>query len=392
MQRGMDLLILRMGTEMSDERSEEKAAEGARDVEQRRPYGDYDRRPPRRSTGHTVLLGCLITLAGGVTLLALLVGGVVILFFASATAMVGGSGAATGDAALQEIVVEPGPSDAKIVEVPVRGLLVSGGAAGISSDTLLLFEAMIRRIEKDPSVEGVILSVDSGGGAVTTCDVMSRAVRQLKADTGLPVVALLEDVAASGGYYVACSADHIIAHPTTITGSIGVLMPVYNANTLLKSLGVSNRTVKSGRFKDMASLTAEKTPEQWAQERAILLGVVNQMHEQFVGVVASGRNMDLSEVRPLADGRIYTSFQAQANGLVDGIGYREDAIARVKELAGISAARVVRYRRMPSVMEMLLAKQSGPNIRIGLADELAPLSVGQRPLYLWQPPAFSTDE
>jgi len=339
-----------------------------------------DRGP--RSTGRGFLFGCLIALVAGVTLVTLLAGGLFILFVTSVFGGVSRDAGSTAAVRVQEINVSGVPGDPKVVEIPLRGLLVSGGVDGV--DPVELLQAMLRKASEDTDVKGVVLTVNSGGGAVTACDIMNKAVNDFRRAANVPVVALLEDVAASGGYYVACAADTIVAHRTTVTGSIGVLMPIYNAGELLQRVGVVDRTVKSGEFKNMASLTATKTPEQWEQEVSILNGIVQQMYSRFVEVVAAGRDMPEEDVRKLADGRIYTGQEAVDNGLVDVLGYYEDAIAKVKELAKLRRAHVVRYQRMPSLVEMLLARESRTG---GLADlgGLLPLELQQRPMYLWCP-------
>jgi len=341
---------------------------------------------PARSAGRNVLLGCLVTAVGGVTLLVLVAGGVFILFVASVFMTVSQEGLGVSRVPLQELTIEGVRGDPKIAEIPLHGLLVSGGAAGIQIDSVTFLKAMLEKAQEDPKIAGVLLSVDSGGGAVTACDVMSHALRQFRNKKAVPVVALLGDIAASGGYYVACGADYVMAHPTTMTGSIGVLMPLYSASDLMRKVGVEDRTVKSGDFKDMASFTAFKTPEQWQMEQDILRGLIMEMHERFVGVVAQGRDMDLETVRALADGRIYSSEQALGNGLVDGVGYWDDAVAKVMSMAGLEESHVVRYRRVPSLLEQVFARQKGTIVSLSPTAPL-PLELQQRPMYLWRPPA-----
>src|SRR5207244_3625436 len=141
-------------------------------------------------------------------------------------------------------------------------------------------------------------------------------------DTHKPVVACMMDVAASGAYYLCMGCDVVYAHPTTITGSIGVIMSLYNASGLFQKIGITSDPIKSGPNKDLGNPGRPMTDE----ERAILQGMVNSFYNQFVKVVADGRQMPEDRVRPLADGRIYTGLDAKQLGLVDEVGYLEDAI------------------------------------------------------------------
>jgi protease-4 len=318
--------------------------------------------------------------------MVLLVGGIILFGFVSVVAGVSQAGAAIGRLGLQELTVSGTPGAPKIVEVPLEGLIVSGGATGLEGDSVGVLRAMLERAAEDSQVRGVILAVNSGGGGITASDVMRKALDDFRKQTARPVVALLGDVAASGAYYVACGSDYMVAHPTTITGSIGVLMPLYDASGLLKKIGVSDLTIKSGPFKDIASPTAARTPEQWQKDKAILEGVIGQMHDRFVQVVAEGRHMDLEAVRRLADGRIFTSLEAKENGLIDAVGYEEDAVQKVKDIQGLQAVHVVRYRRTPSFLEVLVGRQQGLGIR--LLDDL-PLELRQIPLYLWRPSSYA---
>ncbi len=340
--------------------------------------------PPRRNAFRGVLLGCLIAVVGGVTMVVLLVVGLGLVAAAFTGAAYGESTYAA--ARLHEITVSGSPGEPKVAIVPVSGLLVSGGFPLAGGDPARLLEAMLEKAARDGSVQGIILAVDSGGGAITTCDIMHKALQDHREETGLPMVALMGDVAASGGYYVVCGADYIMAHPTTITGSIGVLMPLLDASQLLKKVGVTDRTVKSGEFKTMGSMFAERTPEEWEREKEILESIVMDMYERFVEVVAEGRGLDPEEVRALADGRIYTSKQAQEKNLIDAIGYEEDAVEKVKELAGLTSAHVVRYSRVVSFRELVLARTGTRNLTLRLDGSLPPQLL-HRPMYLWSPTA-----
>jgi protease-4 len=163
----------------------------------------------------------------------------------------------------------------------------------------------------------------------------------------------MESVGASGGYYVACASDLIVANPGTITGSIGVVMEFSNVEDLLKKIGLRSYVVKSGKHKDIGSPLREMTPG----ERSILQGVIDSVHGQFVRAVAEGRNMEEGKVRQLADGRIFSGEQAKELGLVDRLGSLQDAIEIAAEMVGIEGKPAVIYpKRKLSLYELLFKK------------------------------------
>jgi protease-4 len=193
------------------------------------------------------------------------------------------------------------------------------------------------------------------------------------------------DVGASGGYYVAVAADKIVAHPTAVTGSLGVIMMTVNARGLLEKIGVETTAVTSGPRKDMGSPLRPMTEE----ERAIFQGVIDFFYKRFLTVIQEGRpNLRPEEIRKLADGRIYTGEQAKDVGLVDSIGYLEDAIDLAKRQAGLSEARVVMYRKPGEYKQNIYSKFMGAGILGGLAQfDLMSFARAGSPqfMYLWMP-------
>lgn len=201
---------------------------------------------------------------------------------------------------------------------------------------------------KDPSIKALVLRVDSPGGAVAPSQEIFEEVR--KAASRKNVVVSMGAIAASGGYYISAPATRIVANPGTLTGSIGVIMEIPNVEGLLDKVGIKTQVIKSGRHKDLASAFRELGTE----ERQILQGVLDDVHEQFIVDVAEGRQLPVQEVRELADGRIFTGRQAMEIGLVDELGNLEDAIMISAELAGIEGEpEVVTREEKFNIFDML---------------------------------------
>jgi len=208
---------------------------------------------------------------------------------------------------------------------------------------------VIKSFVDDGGVKAIVLRIDSPGGGVGASQEIYREV--VKAKGVKPVVASFGGVAASGGYYVACGADKIMANPGTITGSIGVVMQFANLEELFKKIGYKGYVIKSGAYKDVGSPFREMTPE----ETELLQGVIDTVHQQFIRAVAEGRKLPLEKVAAIADGRIFSGEQARALGLVDELGNLEDTIDRAAQMAGIKGRPVVVYprRRKPSLFDYL---------------------------------------
>lgn len=294
----------------------------------------------------------------------------------------------------QITVVEPQKffTRARIAIIDVEGMILNarldGGLFTAGENPVSLFRERLDQAAKDPRVKAVVLRINSPGGGVTASDVMYRDLCRFREHTGKPVVACLMDVAASGGYYLAMGADHVIAHPTTVTGSIGVIMSLYNVYGLCQLLGISSEPIKSGPNKDLGNPARLMTEP----ERAILQGVVNQFYDQFVTVVARGRRMPEEQVRAIADGRIYSGVEACKLGLVDKVGYLEDAFHTAMTLAGIDDAAVVAYDRGPgyrgSIYAALPQLPGEMKVKLdlpGMPGAAAPSAAGF--FYLWEPGA-----
>ncbi len=223
------------------------------------------------------------------------------------------------------------------VEGPIVGAadipsnLFSGGTT--ASSGRLMKE--IRQAAADPAAKAVLLRINSPGGSATASQEIGDEIDRLKA-SGKPVVVSMGDMCASGGYWLAAKGDRVFANPSSMTGSIGVYIGYTNYEELMGKLGINNDKIKSGAHKDILSPDRPMTPE----ERALVQGMVDDIYEQFVDVVATGRQMDPQQVRELADGRIFTGRQAQAAGLVDAMGNYYDALDYTANLVGLPTTDV----------------------------------------------------
>lgn len=284
-------------------------------------------------------------------------------------------------------------NDKKIALIPITGTISGGQDLGLLSSGRNTVSDVVKQLDaarRDRDVRAIVLSIDSPGGGVTASDQLWREISRFKERTGKPVIAALGDVAASGGYYVAVAADQIYASPTTTTGSIGVITEFMDVEGLLEKVGVRHTSITSGEYKDLGSPFRALDPA----ERAIYQGIVDDLYDRFVDVISVGRpGLDRAQVLPLADGRLFTAQQALDNGLIDDIGYLDQAVEAAKIAAGLRDANVITYRlRGPSLWNLYGASHPGiepvasagpTEIDLGI-DELLP-APGGRFLYLWNP-------
>jgi protease-4 len=290
---------------------------------------------------------------------------------------------------LEEETVE-GKGDAKILLMDVSGFLsdeAPGGALTIGAPPprvplLVRLREELRKASDDARVRALVLRINSPGGTVTASDIIFRELTAFKQARGIPVVASLMDVAASGGYYVALAADSIVAHPTTVTGSIGVIMISLNAEGLMQKLGLATAAIKSGERKDMGSPFRALTPE----ERQIFQSVIDDLHGQFVAKVVAQRRLPAAVAAALADGRIYTAEQALQHRLVDRVGYVPDALEAARRAAGVDEARVVVYKRPRQYRATYYARAESDSGALATVSQLAAIAgAGPKFLYLWLP-------
>ncbi len=258
---------------------------------------------------------------------------------------------------------ERGKSQADIALIEIYGGISDtvsagpfSGSSGASANALL---DTIQEARKD-KVKAILLRINSPGGTAAAAQSVYHELMRTREETGIKIVASLGDVAASGGYYIASAAHHIVANPATLTGSIGVIVQTQNVGLLLDKLGVQAGSVQSGRYKDILSPFRSTTEA----DRKIIQGIVSDSYEQFLNAIVAGRKISLGELRPLADGRIYTGSQAQAVKLVDSLGNYQDAVKKTVELIQLKGEPKIRNYTSKglsgSLLSRLLPFSSGP--------------------------------
>jgi protease-4 len=271
----------------------------------------------------------------------------------------------------------PGPSFAKnkVAVVELAGVMTSSHDVGSRAVSARKIIGQLEKYREDDSVKAIVLRVDSPGGTVVAAQEIHGELSRLRAAAGKKIVVSMGDLAASGGYYVACAADRVFASPGTLTGSIGVIMQFPNYQGLFGKIGLGTNTIKSGEFKDVGNGARDMTE----RDRKLLQGLVDDVYSQFVEAVAAGRRLTTEQVRPLADGRVYSGRQAKELGLVDELGDLDAAIAAAGKLAGIEGKpEVVRESPRRGIWELLDARMANIFPAALSTDTQAKL------LYLWQ--------
>ncbi len=360
------------------------------------PAPNYGQFPPSAPPQRSAIAGCFAIATGLGLAFSLLLN----LLLISAKGGGGDGSTTAGPLGYHEKVVQ-GEGDAKIVLIKVEGVIAehqdAGGLFGATSSESLpkKIHDQLEKAKKDADVKAVLLAVDSPGGTVTASDEIWNELSKFRQTAGAkPLVVHQGALAASGGYYISAAGDEIWASPTTITGSIGVIMQGMNFHKLMKDHGVTDMTITSGPNKALLSPMSEPSDE----HRKILQETVDDMYGRFCHVVAEGlarrtqRKEDdvMPEVKKLADGRIYTAKQALDLKLVDKIGYLDEAFDSAKKRAGLTGpARLVRYSKQPTFMDVLsgnmdakldLAKGVSIKVDSRILDELQ----SPRFLVLWR--------
>ena len=260
----------------------------------------------------------------------------------------------------------------------VSDSLLSGGK---QPSLVSRIKEQLEKAEKDKRVRAVVLRINSPGGMVTASDIIYHEIKSFGERTHRPVIASLMGLATSGAYYISLAADRIIAHPTTVTGSIGVIMIRADIEGLLQKIGVRATEITSGELKAMGSFLKPLSP----QEHKLFQGVIDEMYERFLKVTADGRvSLNPEKVRRLADGRIYTARQALDTGLIDAIGYLPDAIESARQMAGLKRAKVIMYHRPGDFKGSIFAGSPSP-LGPGKAASILQGLTTPHFLYLWTP-------
>ncbi len=301
-------------------------------------------------------------------------------------------GGSPRDQRLTYTVVEPDGrlgSD-RVAIVDVTGLIINAAKPALlrqGDNPVSLLHEKLAQARRDPKVKAVILRLNTPGGTVTASDAMYREVLRFKQQTDKPVVVLMMDVAASGGYYLACAGDRIVAYPTAITGSVGVILQTISVKPALDRIGIRAEAMTSGPNKDAGSLFSVLTDE----HRAVLQGLVDDFYQRFRTVVRDARpQIPEGQFERVADGRVVSGEQAVELGMVDQVGDLHDAFELARQLAGIARADLVLYHRpasyvgSPYALGPLLPAGTQINVaQFNFPEMSAGSSIGF--YYLWQP-------
>jgi protease-4 len=292
-----------------------------------------------------------------------------------------------GPLAEMPVIADQCAVETKIALIDVDGLLVNTPLAGMGSlgeNPVSIFREKLDRIAADPCCRAVVVRINSPGGGVTASDIMWRDLRTFKQQTGLPVVACLMDLGTGGAYYLASAADHIVAHPTTVTGGMGVILNLYNLQDAMMQFNIMGAPIKAGKYVDLG--TPIVPPDEEA--RQILQHAADQCHRRFQEVVRITRpEHDPNRLEDF-DGRILLAQEALDHRLIDSIGYLDDAVATARRMGGALSAPVVMYHRSNDAARTPYAVTPNIPLQTGMLPLSLPgLERTQLPtfLYIWQP-------
>ncbi len=292
-----------------------------------------------------------------------------------------------GKEEIQEVTLVKSRAKEKILILDISGLISSSLNTGTFSkegDVLSRVYYRLKKASEDKMVKAVILRLDTPGGEVTASDILYNEILNFKEKTGKPVLGLMMGLAASGGYYIASACDYIIAHPSTITGSIGVISIFPNLEDLFTKIGIKVNVIKSGEMKDSGSTFRDLSTE----EKKIFQDIVDELYQKFLDVVYQKRknSLSLEELKKIADGRVYTARQAYELKLIDEIGYFDSAFKKTLALASLKEAKVIAYTYYPGRKTTIYAsslEKSSLFERKNFEDLLRSLKSGF--YYLWLP-------
>jgi protease-4 len=289
---------------------------------------------------------------------------------------------------LKEVTVE-GEGPGKILLVNVDGVINNQKGRTFSGSTLRLgmveeIRSIVEKAEKDDEIKALLIKMNSPGGTVTASDIIYHLLKTYKEKSKVRIYIQVMDLAASGGYYIALAGDEIIAHPTSLIGSIGVIALKVNLQELMTKIGVSWEIVKSGDKKDFMSPFRSFTKE----ERELFQGAIDRLHDRFVTLIAKNRStLSISQVQSLADGRVFDAEQAKDLKLIDHIGYVTDTVHRIKSDLNNSKLKLVTYHRNNEFQGNIYSQFQKPT-----SFNLINLDLGFNPnalspyfLYIWSP-------
>ncbi len=285
---------------------------------------------------------------------------------------------------LQEKIVQ-GKGRNKILLIDISGIISSADKRSTTGfvteqDITSRIKEELEKAARDKKIKGVILRINSPGGTVTASDIIYREIVRFKKKKNIPVVACLMDIATSGGYYIACAADEIIAHPTTVTGSIGVIAFKFNLKGLMDKLGIEEDSVMAGDKKDIYSMFRPMSGE----EKKIMQDIMDTLHNRFISVIDESRaDLTRDNILPLADGRVYTADQARDLKLIDHVGYLDESINAVQKQAGLAKAKVVMYHRPAAYKNNIYSQANISLVNFGGSGLFEYLPV--RFMYMWNP-------
>ncbi|MCI0738113.1 MAG: S49 family peptidase [Gemmataceae bacterium] len=279
------------------------------------------------------------------------------------------------------------PQGPRIALVDVDGLLLNqnlNGSFTLGDNPVAIFQEKLDAVAADANVCAVVVRINSPGGSVTATDMMWHELQRFKTVTGKPVVACLLDVGAGGAYYLATAADHIVAHPTTLTGGIGVIWNSYNLRDFIGLVNILPQSVKAGPNIDMGSTAQALTPE----AKNLLQQIADDFHGRFKAIVLKSRPKVNPADAKTFDGQIFTAAQAQQRRLIDTIGYLDDAVAAARQLGRCPDAVTVMYHRTndPAHSPYAVSGHLAPMAPL-LPFQIPGLDRSRLPtfLYLWQP-------
>jgi protease-4 len=290
---------------------------------------------------------------------------------------------------LQEFTLQ-GTEKGKVLLIPIRGIISDAPSKwfpGAKPSMVQEVVSQLKLAEKDKEIRTVLLKIDSPGGSITATDVLYQEIVAFKKRTGVKVVVVMMDVAASGSYYISLPADFILAHPTTVTGSVGAMFMWPQVTGLMGKIGLDVKVAKSGQNKDMGSPFRQTTKE----EEGILQELTDELGRRFASLVAEHRKLDQKALADISTGRVYIANEALQLGLVDEIGYLRDAVEKAKKLSGLSEdSKVVVYRRteypddnLYNTATMQYSDSRLALIELGLPESMTSLRTGF--YYLWLP-------